>query len=256
VSDTSATIVWAFIAGVLAVVILVGALGAALVISQRRFVAMHRAHSRSLLTAQEEERAWVAREVHDDAVQRLALLSREIEAVGQLAPALDPVHSHRLSAIREELQELATALRGLAHRLHPALLEKGGLHAALRGLCGEVERAYGLRIVTELPDGGIPTDPVRALATYRVAQQALHNVASHSGAAEATLSVSRSADVLRLVVADRGRGFDARQRRPGDGLGLLGMQERAQMAGGVLAIHSRPGEGTVVELSFPPAASA
>lgn len=249
--DSPATLLWAFIAGVITVVVLVAALGAGLVIYQRRFMAMHRAYSRNLLKAQEEERAWVAREVHDDAVQRLALIGREIDVVRSLDPPLSDTQAHRLESIQEEMKDLSVALRGLAHRLHPALLEKGGLHVALQGLSGDVERAFGLHVVTEIPLAPIPADPARALTVYRIAQEALRNVATHSGATEATLTVSRSNGALHLVVADRGRGFDARARRPADGLGLIGMRERAAIAGGTLTISSRQGEGTRVELSFP-----
>jgi signal transduction histidine kinase len=251
VPDSPATLLWAFIAGVLTVTLVLTALGAALVIYQRRFVAMHRAHSQNLIKAQEEERAFVAREVHDDAVQRLALIGREVDEVRTLEPPLSGAQAHRLDSIQEEMKDLSVALRGLAHRLHPALLDKGGLYVALKGLCGDIERAFNLRVTAEIPDAPISADPDRALAVYRIAQEALRNAATHSGAGEATLVVSRIEGVLRLVVADRGRGFDSRQRRGPEGLGLIGMQERAAIAGGTVTVSSRPGEGTTVELSFP-----
>lgn len=247
-----ATLLWTYVAGVITVVVLVAALGAGLVIYQRRFLAMHRAYSRSLLKAQEEERAWVAREVHDDAVQRLALIGREVDVVRTLEPPLSDTQAHRLESIQEEMKDLSVALRGLAHRLHPALLEKGGLHVALQGLCGDIERGFGLRVTADIPLTPIPADPERALTVYRIAQEALRNAATHSGAAEATLAVSGPDGALRLVISDRGRGFDARPRRAADGLGLIGMRERAAIAGGTLTINSRHGEGTTVELSFPP----
>ena len=249
-SGSSATLLWAFIAGVLAVAVILAALGAALVIYQRRFTAMHRAYSRNLLKAQEEERAWVAREVHDNVVQRLALISRELSGVRELPPAEDGTRAHRLSGIEEEVRELSTGLRDLAHRLHPALLERGELNIALTRLRSDVERAYGLRVATELPDTPTPADPARALAVYRVAQEALHNVAVHAGVSDATLTLTRSNGALRLTVSDRGSGFDPRQRRSGGGLGLIGMRERAEIAGGKLTVTSRPGGGTTVELSF------
>lgn len=250
-SGSPATLLWAFIAGVLAVAAILAALGAALVIYQRRFTAMHRAYSRNLLKAQEEERAWVAREVHDNVVQRLALISRELAGVRQLPPpAGEGTHAHRLSGIEEEVRELSAGLRDLAHRLHPALLERGELNIALTRLRSDVERAYGLRVATELPDTPTPTDPARALAVYRVAQEALHNVAVHAGVSEATLTLTRNNGALRLTVSDRGSGFEPRQRRPGAGLGLIGMRERAEIAGGKLTVTSRPGAGTTVELSF------
>ncbi len=251
--NSPATLLWAFVAGVLTVGILVATLGAALVIYQRRFVAIHRGYSRNLLKAQEEERAWVAREVHDDAVQRLALIGREVDVVRALLPPLSSAQAHRLESIQEEMKDLSVALRGLAHRLHPALLELGGLHVALDVLRSDVERAYGLQVTADLPGTPITTDPARALAIYRVAQEALQNVAVHSGVKEAALAFTRNNGALRLVVSDRGSGFDTRQRRPAGGLGLIGMRERAEIAGGRLTVRSRPGEGTTVELTFPAA---
>jgi signal transduction histidine kinase len=220
------------------------------VIYQRRFTAMHRAYSRNLLKAQEEERAWVAREVHDDAVQRLALIGRELAGVRELPPSGDGTRAHRLSGIEEEVRELSTGLRDLAHRLHPALLERGELNIALTRLRSDVERAYGLQVTIELPDTPAPTDPARALAVYRVAQEALHNVAVHAGVTDARLTLTRNNSALRLTVSDRGSGFDLRQRRAGGGLGLIGMGERAEIAGGKLTVTSRPGAGTTVDLSF------
>ena len=211
---------------------------------------MHRAYSRNLLKAQEEERAWVAREVHDNVVQRLALISRELAGVRELPSAGEGTHAHRLSGIEEEVRELSSGLRDLAHRLHPALLERGELNIALTRLRSDVERAYGLRVAIALPDSPTPTDPARALALYRVAQEALHNVAVHAGVSDATLTLTRRNGALRLTVSDHGSGFDPRQRRPGGGLGLIGMRERAEIAGGKLTVTSRPGAGTTVELSF------
>ena len=248
-SNSSATVFWTFIAGVLAVVLVLAALGTALVLYQRRFLAMHRAYSRNLLKAQEEERAWVAREVHDDAVQRLVLIGREISDVEALGPLSD-AQSRRLEAIREETRDLSTSLRGLAHRLHPALLERGGLIVALDVLSGDVQRAFHLDVTTELPPPPLTTEPGIALAIYRVAQEALQNVVAHSGTTSARLALTRSDGLLRLVVSDRGAGFDPRQRRAGSGLGLIGMRERAEIAGGKLTVHSKPGEGTTVELVF------
>ena len=249
-SDSSGTILWTFIAGVLALVLVLAALGAALVIYQRRFLAMHRAYTRNLLKAQEEERAWVAREVHDDAVQRIALIGREISDVESLGPITD-AQAKRLGAIREETRDLATVLRGLAHRLHPALLERGGLIVALDVLRGDVQRAFGLEVTTELPEPPLPTEPGTALAIYRVAQEALQNVAAHAGVKQAHLRLARANGTLCLQVSDRGAGFDPRQRRAEGGLGLIGMRERAEIAGGKLTVHSKAGEGTIVELAFP-----
>ena len=249
--DSPSDLWWIFVAGVLAFAILLAALGAAIVIYQRRYVNLHREHARHLLEAQEEERAWVAREVHDDALQRIALIRSEVDGVLGSPPDVSGAQADRLAAVQQEMQDLSALLRGLAHRLHPALIDRGGLHAALAGLTCEVERAYGLRVEARLPDGPIPIDPHRALALYRIAQEALRNVASHAGVAEATLECRPTAGGIELTVTDRGGGFDSRQERTGRGLGLIGMKERAHLAGGTVVVTSRPGQGTSVRATFP-----
>jgi signal transduction histidine kinase len=251
VPDSPSELWWTFIAGVLAVAILLVAFGAAIVIYQRRYVNLHRDHARHLLEAQEEERAWVAREVHDDALQRIALIRSEVDGVLAFSPAVTGQQADRLAAVQQEMQDLSELLRGLAHRLHPALIDRGGLHAALAGLTGEVERAYGLRVEARLPDGPIPIDPHRALALYRIAQEALRNVATHARVADAILECRPTADGVELTVTDRGEGFDSRLEPTAQGLGLIGMKERAHLAGGTLVITSRPGRGTSVRATFP-----
>jgi len=232
------------------------------VIYQRRYVGMHRAYAQRLLQAQEEERAWVAREVHDDAVQRIALIRRECDAVRRSAPSLNAEQLARIEGVRGELADLTAFLRSLAHRLHPALIDHGRLHAALAGLAGDVSQAYGIQIEARLPEGPIPLAPERALAVYRIAQEALRNAATHAGVTTATLECRRTAGALELTVSDRGKGFDLRANGAGRargsggegharGLGLIGMRERAHLAGGTIAVTSRPGEGTVVRAAFP-----
>lgn len=248
--DSSSQLWWIFVAGVLTVAILLAAFGTAIVIYQRRYVNLHRDHARHLLEAQEEERAWVAREVHDDALQRIALIRSEVDGILR-SPADGKDRVERLGAVQQEMQDLSVLLRGLAHRLHPALIDRGGLHAALAGLAGEAERAYGLRVESHLPGGPIPIDPHRALALYRIAQEALRNVASHAGVADATLECRPTVDGIVLTITDRGEGFDSRMGPGSHGLGLIGMMERAHLAGGALLITSRPGRGTTVQATFP-----
>lgn len=251
-SDSSpTTLIWTFVAGVLAVAVVLAAFGAALVIYQQRFVKMHRSYAQRLLQAQEEERAWVAREVHDDALQHIALIQRDVASVRGMQPALTAEQVHRVTSVQGEMEDLGVKLRSLAHRLHPALIEKGGLRAALEGLCGDIERTYPITVERRLPERVAPLEPQRALAIYRIAQEALRNVATHSGARAATLELSQDGQRTELAVSDAGSGFDSRGRRPSDGLGLIGMRERAHLAGGTVTITSRPGQGTAVRASFP-----
>lgn len=223
-------------------------------IYQRRIVGMHRAYAQRLLAAQEEERAWVAREVHDDALQRIAQIRGLCEKLGTSAPAMTAVQGGRLSAIGQELMDLSAFLREIAHRLHPSAIDRFGLHAALAGLPEELARGFGLAVEARLPEGPLRMEPERALAVYRIAQEALRNVATHSGVRAATLECRRTAGGLELTVSDAGHGFATGDGARSRGLGLTGMRERAELAGGSVAISSRPGEGTVVRATFPDAA--
>ncbi len=251
-SDSSpATLLWPYVAGILSVAIVLAGFGAALVIYQHRYVKMHRAYAQRLLQAQEEERAWVAREVHDDALQHIAVIQRDVASVRGMQPALTAEQDHRVNSVQGEMEDLSVKLRSLAHRLHPALIEKGGLRAALEGLCGDIERTFPITVERRLPEQVTPLEPPRALAIYRIAQEALRNVATHSGAKAATLTLSQDEEKTELTIADTGAGFDVRGHRPSDGLGLIGMRERAHLAGATVTITSRPGQGTQVRASFP-----
>jgi signal transduction histidine kinase len=251
VSDSSSSLWWIFLAGVLAVAILLTAFGIALVIYQRRYVAMHRAYTQRLLAAQDEERAWVAREVHDDALQRIALIRNECEAIRASAPSMSAEQQGNLGGVGQELGDLTAFLRDIARRLHPSAIDQAGLRGALAGLPGELERGYGLAVEARIPDEPIPMEPERALAIYRIAQEALRNAATHAGVRTATLECRRNGAGLELIVTDPGQGFDPGTERRTRGLGLTGMRERAHLAGGTLSIASRPGEGTTVRATFP-----
>jgi signal transduction histidine kinase len=217
-----------------------------MVASQRRVVAIHRDHARRLLAAQEEERAWVAREVHDDVLQQVMLIGSEVDQVSSTETGTAKA---RLVAIREEIEDLGAALRSVAHRLHPSVLDRGGLVMALTDLAAEAERAYGLKVTTVLPANPL-LSKARSLAVYRISQEALRNVARHAEVGEAQLWLENDASGCMLSITDAGRGMDL-GRRNGNGIGLMGMTERAALAGGSLEMRSQPGRGTVIRVRFP-----
>jgi signal transduction histidine kinase len=242
---------WIFLATILAVGVLVAALGVAMVIAQRHVVALHRTYAQRLLAAQEAERARVAREVHDDAVQRLAVLRHELQELGRADRGLTDQQSHRLGGIVGEVDDLAVRLRRLAHELHPAVIEQVGLGPGLEQLADEVARTAGLTVHLTLPPAPVALSPDRGLALYRIAQEALRNVIRHAGVREATLSLRATEAAVELEVDDRGRGFDAAGDRRSTGIGLVGMEERARLLGGTTVIRSRLGGGTTVVARIP-----
>lgn len=241
---------WSFLVTLLAVGVLVGALGIAAVIAQRRVADLHLAYARRLLGVQEEERARVAREVHDDAVQRLAMLYHEVQEFERAAADMRPEQRRHLHAIGGEVQDLSVALRQLAYRLHPAVIEHAGLPAALQQLTEEAEHATDVSVQLTLPDASIPLRPDQSLALFRIAQEGLRNAARHARARQVALTLRENKASVELSVTDDGCGFDPDARRA-TGIGLIGMEERARLAGGSAAIRSRHGEGTAIVVRIP-----
>jgi signal transduction histidine kinase len=248
VSPSPLTLVSLFVAGGLSVAIVLAAFILALVISQRRRLAQERVHAQRVLGAQEEERARVARELHDDALQRIAMIRHEL---GEAAQHGSPEMAHRIEGVSGELQDLGVVLRTAAHQLHPSVVEKAGLTRALDALAEEFGRTAGLTVHVTVPTIQAPIPPAVALAGYRIAQEALRNVVKHAGVPEAELSLEVGAGSITIRVADAGRGFDTAASRPEDGLGLIAMRQRAVGTGGKVVLAPRPGGGTVLTAVLP-----
>lgn len=204
-----------------------------------------------LVRAHEEERARLAREIHDDLGQRLAALKLELDLVCRDASLAAPV-AQRLAGASRSTAEVATAVRGLSHGLHPGVLERLGLCASLAALCRQTH-ALGKQVVRFVGLEGIPPalSPEVSLGLYRVAQEALANARRHSRAHEVMVMLELDETVLRLEVCDDGVGMAMRGGAGMDGLGLLGMRERMHLVGGTLEIASAPGEGTRIRATVP-----
>jgi signal transduction histidine kinase len=204
-----------------------------------------------LLQAQETERRRIARELHDDLNQNLALLSVELDVLGQRPPESAAKLGDRMRELSARVKQLSSAVHGLSHQLHPSKLEQLGLLAATRGLCRELAEGHRLSIDfthSEVPDA-IPEDA--ALCLYRIVQEALGNVIKHSGARHAAVGLTGGADALGLRIVDDGAGFDPGSVRGNGGLGLVGMRERLRLVGGTMSIDSRPAGGTRIEVRVP-----
>src|SRR5258705_1085536 len=205
-----------------------------------------RQSSEAVLRAQEAERARLARDLHDEANQSLTGVLLRLRAIEHDAP----------EQLRPELRETAEAttmamdeLLRLARELRPSALDDHGLEAALRTQVDGFARQTGIDGVLEIsPDLGA-LGPDEQTVVYRVVQEALNNIAQHAGAQKVTVELRRADGRKMLRVTDDGRGFnDAAPDTPG--LGVTGMRERARLAGGRLRVRSRPGAGTVVELTL------
>lgn len=234
---------WILIAAGLVAVVLAAAVVGSVLIQQRRFLAAQRAFSGRLLEAQEEERGWIARELHDDLIQRVGLLGQEVAEIRGLLDHPGTA-AHHLGGLEEELRDLTEEIRRLAHRMHPSVLDNLGLPAALRALGEEIESTDHLAVRVIVEEPAPPLTPAAALSLYRVAQEALRNVVKHAAASEATVRLGRERGGAVLEVVDGGRGFDAAQDGAHRGLGVTSMTERLRLVRGTVRIVSAPGRGT------------
>ncbi len=205
--------------------------------------------SRRLIRAQEEERALLARELHDDVSQRLAVLAIDVGRA-ELAAA-DGEQAEAMQAVREGLVSLSEDIHSLAYQLHPSVLEELGLVEALRAECGRRTRGGTLDVSVDLGPLPGPLAAEAALCLFRVAQEALSNVARHAGACCATVTLRRIGDGLVLAVADDGVGFEPEHAGRGMHLGLASMRERVRLVRGTLDIETAPGRGTKVIVWVP-----
>jgi signal transduction histidine kinase len=196
--------------------------------------------SRRLLGEQEAERARIARELHDDINQQLAILSIDLD---RLRSDQLQVHSaKRLSRALKTVHGISTSVRELSHRLHPSMLQLIGLVAALDNLRRDLSPPH-LRIAFSHRNVPAEIDQAIALCVFRVAQEALVNAVKHSDAAHIWVDLTGGPFSVALTITDDGKGFEV-NGPPNAGLGLISMKERVASVGGVLEIHATPGVGT------------
>lgn len=246
--DVTPAFWWIFAVAALVVVVVMTATTTVLLVQRRRLRASRRRLRGQLRLAREAERARLARELHDDVAQRVALLTLALDDLTAQVRERDPAFDRRVRGLRAELGDFADEIRARAHRMHPAMLEQLGLPAALRELAQGVGGTAG-RARVEVPDGLSPLAPAQSTCLYRIAQEALRNVARHAAARETLITVGLARGGVQLTVEDDGRGFDP--AHAGAGLGLTSMAERARELGGRVSVRSRPGEGTRVVAWLP-----
>jgi len=200
-----------------------------------------------LIHAQEEERCRIARELHDDFNQRLALLAIGLERLSQTL-GLDSPGASQVSDLCRLTQDISTDVHRLSHRLHPAKLEHLGLVPAIKGLCREFSEQYGSQIdfIHRNVPNRLPKES--ALCLFRVAQEALSNTIKHSGVKMARVELLGHRGVLHLCICDSGAGFDPQSVFAKGRLGLISMQERVRAAGGTIAVESSPSSGTRISV--------
>jgi signal transduction histidine kinase len=207
--------------------------------------------SAGLLAAQEKERKRISRDLHDDLNQRLAMLAVHVAQLETEIPeSKSDIRAH-LHTLQASLTGLSDDVRRTAYQLHPSVLEHLGLAAAVESYCADFSKQETVQVrftkrnvPSKIPEGV-------ALCLYRVVQESLRNVARHSAAAKAVVTLSGSKSGLHLTIGDSGKGFDPNAQKRKGGLGLVSMEERVRAVDGSLTIATRPGDGTRIEIRIP-----
>jgi len=205
-----------------------------------------------LLSAQDDERRRIARELHDELNQRVISLAFDIDDHMQQVPDLSPDARETLQLIKSEVAELSDHLRDLAHRLHPSVLDDLGISSALRVCAHDFEQREQIPIRLTLEESERPMGRHLAECLFRVTQEALRNVAKHAGAKHVLLKLTYHEDHVLLQIEDDGRGFTPEDRQSVQrGLGLVSMGERVRLLDGTLRLTSDPGRGARISISIP-----
>jgi len=201
--------------------------------------------SRSLMEAQEKERAWIARELHDDLGQRAAALAMQLHGCAQVLPTGTNEQS-RVQEAFEQAAELAHDVQSISHRLHSVKLDYLGLGPALASLCRELSEQHQVEI--DFSHSGIPKNLSKdvALCLFRVSQEALNNAIRHAGVRHFRVTLHGTPAEIQLEVIDAGKGFDPERAIGSHGLGLISIRERLSLVKGEVFIESQPGRGTTI----------
>jgi PAS domain S-box-containing protein len=207
--------------------------------------------SRRLIEAQEQERTRIARELHDDIGQRLALLAIKLQQFHLNSPDLPPEVRSYTGELWKQTTGIATDIQTLSHELHSSKLQHLGIAAAIRGFCKEFSEQQNVEIDFQSHDLPSPLPPDTSLCFFRVLQEALHNSAKHSGVRHFEVRLWGASSEIHLTVSDSGSGFDREVTNAPRGLGLISMEERLKALNGTFSIKSQPKRGTRIHARLP-----
>jgi signal transduction histidine kinase len=208
---------------------------------------MSQDRSKKVFEDAENDRRRIARELHDDIGQRMAMFASEVDLLSRELQLSDEP-SRRLKSLAQQARDLTDDLRRLSHTLHPVMLEELGLVPALRALTGDFALRTGLAVSFNESDVPRHLPPALSLALYRITQEALRNVAKHARAASVQVSLVSAGGEIHLDIADSGAGFDSSGN---SGLGLVSMRERTELLGGIFTVNSASGSGTAIQVRVP-----
>jgi len=202
--------------------------------------------SRKLIESQEQERARIGRELHDDINQRLAILSLELEQLHENPSEIQP----RVKELRRQMAEVSNDVQALSHDLHSSKLGYLGVAAGMKSWCNEFAERQKMEIDFRSDVSSILPLTV-GLSLFRVLQEALNNAIKHSGVKRIEMQLREEPGEIHLVISDLGRGFDVEAASHGKGLGLTSMRERVRLINGTIAIESKPMGGTMIHVRVP-----
>jgi PAS domain S-box-containing protein len=207
--------------------------------------------NRRVIEAEERERDRIAKDLHENVGQRLALLAIAIEQLKNDLPdqAVEPLA--RMDAVWRKTLEILTDVKASAHELYSPRLEYLGIAAVMRTFCEEFADRKGVEIDFRSHDLPSLVLPDVSICLFRVLQEALHNAVMHSGVQKFSVQLWDESDEIHLRVSDSGVGFDLRAARKGQGLGLVRIEQRIKLVNGMSSIDSQPDEGTIVQVSVP-----
>jgi PAS domain S-box-containing protein len=207
--------------------------------------------SRRLIDAQEQERTRIARELHDDINQRIAMLGIELDVLQQSLPNQGAKFQSRLDELRRLTADIGTEVQGISHRLHSSKLEYLGLVAACRSFCREAAEWHKVDVNFTAENMPATLSQEISLCLFRVLQESLNNAIKHSGAQNFEAQLHATSSEIQLTVRDHGIGFDAATAMVSRGLGLISMRERVSVVNGTMLIASKPMGGTEITVRVP-----
>jgi len=204
-----------------------------------------------LIEAQEDERARIARELHDDFSQRMALLAIELGRLRQDIPGSNGDALNRMDIVRKHASEIGSDIQALSHQLHSAKLDYLGIAVAMKDFCVEFGAKQKFKIDFRSQDLPSSVSPEVSLCLYRVLQEALHNAAKHSQVSHFDVQLRGVPGEIQLTIKDAGVGFDVESVNKRRGIGLISMRERVKLVNGTFSIASRLNHGTEIGVRIP-----
>ena len=202
--------------------------------------------SRKLIQSQEQERARIGRELHDDINQRLAMLSIQMERLKDDPSEIDS----QVKMLQKEMSEISDDVQALSHELHASKLDYLGVIAGIKSWCREFGERQGLEINFKADvSSRIPSEI--GVTLFRILQEGLHNAVKHSGVKRIDVQLSEQSKVIQFTISDSGRGFDMEAAKQNKGLGLISMEERVRLINGTITIASKPMRGTSIQVRIP-----